>query len=100
MDRRSMLKTSGTLAGLAALNQSVSGEEKAAKQQDGIAFDNAEFYDAEGNFLEDKAKDAVVRLCQYHGYPVFPALPTTLGHRLRHRQIRRDGIGRLCVREQ
>ncbi len=72
-----MLKTSATLAGLAALSQSVSGEEKAPKQG-GIAFDNAEFYDAEGKFLEDKAKQAVVRLCQYHGYPVFPGLADNL----------------------
>ena len=38
MDRRSMLKTSGTLAGLAALNQSGSAQEK-TPQQAGIAFD-------------------------------------------------------------
>jgi D-lyxose ketol-isomerase len=62
---------------LAALSQSVSGEERAPKQG-GIAFDNAEFYDAEGKFLEDKAKQAVVRLCQYHGYPVFPGLADNL----------------------
>jgi D-lyxose ketol-isomerase len=72
-----MLKTSGTLAGLAALSQTVGGEEQEPKRP-GIQFDNADFYDSEGNFQEDKAKAAVVRLCQYHGYPVFPGFADNL----------------------
>ncbi len=36
-----------------------------------LAFDNASFYDADGNFLPEKAKDAYVALMKYHGYPVF-----------------------------
>lgn len=35
-------------------------------------FDNAFFYTADGKFDEEKAKDAIVALCQYHGYPMFP----------------------------
>jgi D-lyxose ketol-isomerase len=42
------------------------GGKKGAKTS--IAFNNADFYDAEGKFLEDKAKDAYVTLMKYHGY--------------------------------
>jgi D-lyxose ketol-isomerase len=37
-----------------------------------IEFDNATFYDANGTFLPDVAKDAYITLMEYHGYPVFP----------------------------
>ena len=36
-----------------------------------IQFDNASFYDATGKFQEEKAKDAVIALMKYHGYPVY-----------------------------
>ncbi len=37
-----------------------------------IEFDNATFYDADGTFLPDVAKDAYITLMKYHGYPVYP----------------------------
>jgi D-lyxose ketol-isomerase len=43
-----------------------------------IKFANKQFYDAAGNFVEDKAKDAVLALCKHHGYPVFPGLRENL----------------------
>jgi D-lyxose ketol-isomerase len=36
-----------------------------------IHFDNAYFYDADGNFKAEAAKDAYIALMKYHGYPVF-----------------------------
>jgi hypothetical protein len=39
-----------------------------------IQFENAYFYDANGKFLPEKARDALMALMQYHGYPVFPGL--------------------------
>jgi len=39
-----------------------------------LQFDNASFYDKEGKFDIEKAKDAIIRLCRYHGYPVYPKL--------------------------
>jgi len=36
-----------------------------------IKFDNSYFYDAKGKFQEDKAKDAVIALMKYHGYPIY-----------------------------
>jgi D-lyxose ketol-isomerase len=43
-----------------------------------IEFDNATFYDADGKFLEDVAKDAYITLMTYHGYPVFPGIKEAL----------------------
>ena len=43
-----------------------------------ISFDNADFYDASGNFLESKAKEAIISLMKYHGYPVFPGIQESL----------------------
>mgnify|MGYP005657552627 CR=1 FL=1 len=51
------------------------GEEKDAAS---IQFDNASFYDKDGKFLEDKAKDAVIALMRYHGYPVYPEMKEKL----------------------
>ena len=38
------------------------------KERPSIEFKNADFYDADGKFLEEKAKDACVTLMKYHGY--------------------------------
>ncbi len=72
-----MLKTGGALAGLAALQQTTSGQHQEPQQAE-LAFDNAEFYDAEGTFLEDRARQAVLRLCRHHGYPIFPGFAENL----------------------
>ncbi|MCX6926796.1 MAG: hypothetical protein NT154_26865 [Verrucomicrobia bacterium] len=40
-------------------------------------FDNASFY-KEGKFDVDKAKDAVIVLMKYHGYPVYPGMREAL----------------------
>jgi D-lyxose ketol-isomerase len=42
-------------------------------------FTNAQFYDAKGTFLVEKAKDAYITLMKFHGYPVFPGLREKLG---------------------
>ncbi|MDR1959492.1 MAG: hypothetical protein LBQ54_10715 [Planctomycetaceae bacterium] len=36
-------------------------------------FNNADFY-TDGKFDEEKARDAIIRLCRFHRYPVFPGL--------------------------
>ena len=40
--------------------------------KESLAFDNAVFYDENGAFIEEKAKDAIIALAEYHGYQVFP----------------------------
>ena len=39
-----------------------------------IKFDNACFYDKDGKFSEEKAKDAYVAVMKYHGYPVYKGI--------------------------
>ena len=46
----------------------------AACAKPSIRFDNASFYDKAGKFDAEKAKDAVMALAAYHGYPVFPGM--------------------------
>ncbi|NRD19939.1 hypothetical protein HNV08_07760 [Winogradskyella eckloniae] len=39
-----------------------------------LAFSNDQFYDSDGVFLEEKAKDALMEMLVYHDYPVFDGL--------------------------
>jgi len=39
-----------------------------------IEFDNDYFYNKDGSFNPERAKDAYIALLEYHGYPVFPGL--------------------------
>jgi hypothetical protein len=65
-----MLKATGAMAGMAALAAGSSAEDRPAKAS--LKFSNADFYGPDGTFLVDKAKQAVVSLCAYHGFPTFP----------------------------
>ena len=47
------------------------GSAQSGKKSD-ITFDNDYFYDSEGRFDLEAAKDAYIALMEYHGYPVFP----------------------------
>lgn len=91
MDRRSMLKTSGAAvgAGLAAMSSSARGAEKPAAGKPPIGpktckkhplpkWKNSDFYDKDGKFLVDKAKDACIALMAYHRYPVFKGMKKNL----------------------
>lgn len=68
MDRRSLLKAAGSLAGL-GLTGSALGAARS-----GLKFTNADFNSADGQFQVEKAKDAITALCRHHGYPVFPGM--------------------------
>jgi len=39
-----------------------------------IQYDNAFFYDADGKFKPEAAKEACIALMNYHGYPVYPQM--------------------------
>ncbi len=39
-----------------------------------LKFSNEQFYDAYGEFLPEKAKDAIMEMLAYHNYPVFEGL--------------------------
>ncbi|MCY2992203.1 MAG: twin-arginine translocation signal domain-containing protein [Planctomycetota bacterium] len=78
MDRRSLLKAAGAAAGLAAAGVVTRATEAAdgccKDKQSCIHFKNEFFYDAQGKFDVEKGQDAVLALCKYHGYPIFPGL--------------------------
>ena len=48
------------------------------KSKSMITFKNEDFYKSNGEFDVDKAKEAVISLMKYHGYPVFPGLKESL----------------------
>jgi D-lyxose ketol-isomerase len=48
--------------------------ETKVEQKSELKFTNEQFYDAEGNFLEEKAKDALIEMLAYHNYPIFDGL--------------------------
>jgi D-lyxose ketol-isomerase len=72
------LKAAGSLAGVAAagggLATPLAADQAATSGKSRIHFRNEEFYDEDGKFDEDKAKDAICALLKYHGYPIFDGL--------------------------
>ena len=78
IDRRTMFKAAGAAGiGLAAIG-SAAPAGRVRRRRRGIAFDNASFYDADGKFKEDVAKEAYISLMQYHGYPVYKGMKDEL----------------------
>ena len=80
-NRRSMLKKAGTAVGLGMLAAGTGGCAGGfggmARRVQGkcpVAFDNDTYYNADGTFCADKAKDAYISLMKYHGYPVYPEM--------------------------
>ncbi len=80
LSRRALIKTAGCGLGLAAAAATcaTAGAAPANDDRPPPKFDNAEFYDAAGEFQVDRAKSAILRLCDYHKYPVFPDLAANL----------------------
>ena len=74
MDRRTLLKTAGSVAGMAALGGAAHAAEACCSAKGKLMFDNAQFYDSDGKFDVEKGKDAVEALCRHHGYPTFPGM--------------------------
>jgi hypothetical protein len=74
-----MLKTAGSAAGLAAVGAAgVAGAaEKCTREKPCIDFKNEQFY-TKGKFDVEKGNQAVVTLCKYHGYPIFPGFTDNL----------------------
>ncbi len=86
MNRRSMLKTAGvalgatlaTVATTAEAGCGTCGTSAKVPEKKGLHFHNADFYDAKGKFLADKAKDAYIAVMKHHGYPVYPKMKESL----------------------
>ena len=73
LSRRSVIKTTAAVAAAGGAI-SITGCKEKPEQTVSINFDNSYFYDADGKFSEEKAKDAIVALMKYHGYPVFDGI--------------------------
>ncbi|MHC4406897.1 MAG: cupin domain-containing protein [Planctomycetota bacterium] len=73
IDRRNLLKAAGAAAGIAALGAGASAHAAAGrpKRKSALSFKNEDFYGADGEFLEEKGKDAIIALCRHHGYHLF-----------------------------
>ncbi|MHC4179262.1 MAG: cupin domain-containing protein [Planctomycetota bacterium] len=78
--RRTVLKAAGSAAGLSLVGGAAMGAEtrrslRARKRtRPSVRFKNEAFYDGDGKFDVEKGKDAILTLCRYHGYPIFPDL--------------------------
>jgi hypothetical protein len=82
IDRRALLKVAGSAAGLGVVGGVVSDSQaaeacaataaKAAAGKPRIHFKDEEFKGSDGKFDVEKGKDAVIALCKYHGYPIYP----------------------------
>jgi D-lyxose ketol-isomerase len=55
-----------------AINTAFANTPSADKQS--INFPNSYYYDAKGNFVEERAKDAIIAMLEYHGYSMFDGL--------------------------
>jgi D-lyxose ketol-isomerase len=79
ISRRTLIKTAGCGVGLAAATchpaSSFASERDDTKM---IQMENREFYADDGSFQVDKAKQGIVQLCKYHGYPIFPEFEKNL----------------------
>jgi len=71
--RRTLLKSAG-ITGLGVV--ALAAEARAARcpKESPPEFSNEAFYDAEGKYLPEKAKEAIRALLEYHGYPIFDGL--------------------------
>ena len=69
-----LLAGSALVSGCCAMHGKHHHREMAGAAQTQIRYENAWFYKADGSFDVERAKDAVISLMHYHGYPVFPGL--------------------------
>ena len=76
INRRSLLKAAGSVAGAAALGAAATSAraEAPARRKRKLTFKNESFYGQDGEFDVEKGKDAIIALCKYHGYHIFPEL--------------------------
>ncbi|MBI9018675.1 MAG: hypothetical protein JEZ07_15585 [Phycisphaerae bacterium] len=79
INRREML---GITAGMAVASTGLLsgcqmiGKEQTVKTDNFKKLKNADFYDAQGNLLADKAAQAYYEMMRYHNYPVYDVLKT------------------------
>jgi len=74
ISRRKLLTVAA--AGVAATvgGSSALAQQRLVRPLPALRFNNASFYDRDGNFNVERGKDAILLLCRHHGYPVYPKL--------------------------
>lgn len=77
MQRRELFKATLVAAAGAAVPNVGNAAEKPGRKSPPPRFENDDFY-TDGRFDEDKTKAAVIELCRWHGYPVFPGMAENL----------------------
>jgi D-lyxose ketol-isomerase len=81
MSRRRVIKTTAVAAAVGGAMSLTGCNETSPKDTGNVAsinLSNEYYYDADGKFSEDKAKDAYIALMTYHGYPVFEGVKEKL----------------------
>jgi len=75
MNSQSVIQRRDVLKGIAAATAVAGGcasvHKRTTSSKGRIDFDNCCFYDDQGKFKPEAAKDAYIALMEYHGYPVF-----------------------------
>ena len=70
MKRQPLSKNKVFTAWLCVVAAAVIAAAVSAEKQ-ALSFANEDFY-TDGEFDVEKGRDAIVKLCEYHGYPIFP----------------------------
>ena len=79
LDRRKFVTTAlaaGVAIGFGGCNESE--RKDGLNRCGGLTFDNSDFYDTNGKFIIEEAKDAYIKLMKYHGYPIYPDVKNKL----------------------
>ena len=73
LSRRSLLAAAVGVTSAAALPALAQTNRRSLRGGSALTFTNSQFY-TKGKFDEGKARDAIIQLCRFHGYPVFPGM--------------------------
>jgi len=69
--RRSILKGAAAVGAGLVMSGPMAKAQEAGGKTAGLSFPNEQFYGPDGKFNVDAGKDAIIRLMEYHKYPVF-----------------------------
>jgi len=78
VNRRTMLQVAGASLCAAAVGGCEGGAAAGGRTPGALAFNNADFYKADGAFDVDAAKQACIDVMKYHGYPLYPNMKEEL----------------------
>lgn len=76
INRRGLFRAAGSVAGASVVGAAAAASAGVGTKagRPAIHFNDEALQDADGKFDVEKGKDAILALCKYHGYPIFPGL--------------------------